>query len=376
MSCHQSLSNAYAVIMAGGRGERFWPASRISRPKQFMDLLTDSTMIEQTVERLSPLFPPERILIVTGAAYGELTRSLFPQIPPENILEEPEARNTAPCIALAAAHIDNLERKANRDPGKALQCIFPSDHMIHDGDRFCTVIRDCCHQASAEKNIVTIGIVPTFPCTGYGYIEAGELLNDSRDRNTVMYHCSGFREKPDLKTAEEYLHSGKFKWNSGMFIMSLATLTETMQITAPELYTFYQTLCQCCQSGGGSEKLAEIYAEAPKISIDYAVMEKASCLVVADCTFDWDDVGSWTSLKNHLPADESGNTVRGRCVSVDTGNCIICNTGDHLIATAGLDHLIVVHTDEITMICHEKYAQNIKKILALLHEKPELKKYL
>ena len=374
MNDSEPLQNAYAVIMAGGRGERFWPASRIARPKQFLNLLTDATMIEETIGRLQHLFPPERILIVTGAGYTELTQTLLPQIPPENVLGEPEARNTAPCIALAAAHVENLERQKGNDPGKSLLCVVPSDHIIRDVASFCTVIGDCCQQAGKEKSIVTIGIAPTYPCTGYGYIEAGEILPD-RQGKTAIYRCRGFREKPDLQTAEQYLKTGKFKWNSGMFLMSLSTLTDVMQEKAPDLYEFYQSLCQYFRNGKADD-FASVYAGAPKISIDYAIMEKADCLLVADCSFDWDDVGSWTSLKNHLPEDDAGNTMQGLCAAVDTRDCIICNTGDQLIATAGIENMIIVNTGDVLMVCHQKYAQNIKKILALLNEKPELKKYL
>ncbi len=365
-------SNAFAVIMAGGRGERFWPASRLSRPKQFLKLLSDRTLLEQTADRLSMLFPPERILVVTNRDYVDEVKRLLPAIPSENILREPEGRDTAPCISWAAARVRRLAEQAHWKD--AVLCIVPSDHAIGNVELFRETLQDCMESAHSAQRILTIGIPPSFPCTGYGYIELGEKLPS--ERNTPFYHGLGFREKPDLKTAEEYLQSGRYRWNSGIFVAALSFLENAFRTLCPELWMFYQEISTFERNPEGRD-FAELYAKAPKISIDYAVMEKTPGLVTADGSFGWDDVGSWPALRARLSPDAQGNVVKGLFASVDSRNCIVSSDDkDHLIAAVGLQNTIIIHTDDVTFVCAEESAPQVKRLLAQLKENGEWKKFL
>lgn len=362
-------NNAFAVIMAGGRGERFWPESRIAHPKQLLRLLDGITMIEQTVRRIAPLFPPERIVIATNERYVPAMRALFADIPPENILGEPAARNTAPCIAMAAAYVGTLAK--DRDPVIA---VFPSDHAIQDAASFRSVVADCTAFARSRECIVTIGIAPTFPATGYGYIQTGARLDFPAD--SVFFNAVAFREKPDPETAKAYLESGNFRWNGGMFFFSAGTLMNAFALHAPFLADFCNTAAGAFRARDNAA-LAAAYCSVQKISIDYAIMEKAHNVVVAEASFDWDDVGSWTSLRNQIPPDENRNVVRARHAGIDTGDCIVFSDDDsHLIATAGLHDTIVVHTADATLVCSDSYAQKIGQLLKLMDADPDLKKYL
>ena len=334
-------SNAFAVIMAGGRGERFWPESRIAHPKQLLRLLGSITMIEETVRRIAPLFPPERIVIATNERYVPAMRALLKDIPPENILGEPAARNTAPCIAMAAAYVGTLAEGA--DPVIA---VFPSDHAIQDADSFRTVVSDCTDFARKHESIVTIGIAPTFPATGYGYIQTGSKIDFPAD--SAFFDGVAFREKPDSETAKAYLESGHFRWNGGMFFFSGRTLMDAFALHAPFLAGFSRAATDAFKAHDAAA-LAAAYCSVQKISIDYAVMEKAHNVVVAEARFDWDDVGSWPSLRNQIPPDENGNVVRARHAGINTEDCIIfSDDGSHLVATAGLRDTIVVHTADAT----------------------------
>ena len=376
----EPVQNAYAVVMAGGRGERFWPESRLSRPKQFLDLLSGKSMIEQTVDRLLPLFCPDHILVITHERYAGIVRELLPDLPEQNILPEPAARDTAPCIALAAAQAERFAReRGEQDP---VLCVVPSDHVIQETAAFCQVLRDGCCLARFEPCIVTVGIRPTFPCTGYGYIRIGDRLESPIRLETEMYRGLEFREKPDESTAEAYLKSGCYRWNGGMFMMACSTLVQAFRKEAPEMYAFYERLVSCFRNADGEkeihlERFRKVYETAPRISIDYAVMEKVSCLVVADCSFSWDDLGSWPSLRNHVNQDENGNAVLGLCVCEDSRNCIIDNSNDrHLVAVLGMENTVIVHTEDATLVCSEKSAQKIKKLLSLLSEDDDLKRFL
>lgn len=365
-----TVPNAYAVIMAGGRGERFWPESRLERPKQLLRLLGDSTMIEQTVARLMPDFPPENIVIVTNEMYRDAIRMLLPQLPEKNVIGEPAARNTAPCVALAAAYVHSIA-PAGTDPVIAL---FPSDAAIHDADSFRSVVRDCVRHAASAPDIVTIGIIPSFPATGYGYIEFGEKLPGNTD--TVFHQSRAFREKPDAETAAQYLAAGNFRWNAGMFFASHSTLIRAFQTHAPflkELHDHLETAFQC----GDADAISQDYQAVRKISIDYAVMEKADNIIVAESRFDWDDVGSWPSMKNHVSCDENGNAVQALHAGLDTSGCVVFSDDpDHLVATIGLDDAIVVHTGSSTLVCAGKSAQKIGELLKQMSDDPKLKNYL
>ncbi len=369
-SGERHTGNAYAVIMAGGRGERFWPQSRLSHPKQLLRLLGNLTLIELTAERLQTLFDPSRIIVITNDDYVAPMRSLMSNIPGSNIIGEPAGRDTAPCAALAAAYIRSVSKEEN-----PLICLLPADHLINDVQAFTGVIQDSLDLARASGRFVTIGVKPTFASTGYGYIETAEALNYSF-RTKFNEGCS-FKEKPDAELAEKYLASGRYKWNSGIFIMPQDSLLRAFEQHAPDLSAFYEDLLDYFMGEGTKGvTLEDIYGKVRKISIDYAIMEKVKNLAVAECTFDWDDVGSWTSMRNQIRPESNNNVVRGLHLGIDTKDCIVVGTPKHLIATVDIEDTIIVHTEDATLVCNGKSAQRIKELVQLIASKPELESFL
>lgn len=361
-------NDVFAVIMAGGKGERFWPQSRVSRPKQLLRLLGDLTMIEQTVNRLKPLMPVENILVITNADYVDSMQSLLNELPKENIIGEPCGRDTAPCVALAAALV-----ASKTDNPDAVMIVLPADHVIKDVDAMVAVLNDCAELAAGGK-IVTIGVNPAFPSTGYGYIKCGNPIKT--ELGTKFYESGGFREKPDTKTAEEFLADGCYKWNSGMFAWSVSVIMDALNKYAPDLARGAEIIKKSVAEGNFETELKTQYENFEKISIDYAVMEKVQNVVVAECAFDWDDVGSWTALRNQIKADDQNNVVRGLHVGLDTDNCIIFGKSDHLISTIDVEGLIIVNTADATLVCKSESAQRIKELVHKLSEKPEWKGFL
>ncbi len=363
--------DAYAVIMAGGKGERFWPQSRVSHPKQLLRLLGNLTLIEQTVERLLPLFDPSNIVIITNSDYVAPMQSLLSTIPDENIIGEPIGRDTAPCIALAAAYVKSISKHS--DP---LLTLLPADHVINDAESFRQVIADSLEVARKGK-VVTVGINPTFPSSGYGYIKLGAAMPFSY--GTVFKEGLGFKEKPSVELAAEYLKSGQYKWNGGIFVMGVSTLEAEFAKHAPALAALLKELSAAFGPSGREPKPAVIeraYSKIDKISIDYAVMEKSSNIVVAESSFDWDDVGSWTALRNQIRPESDNNVVRGLHLGVSSKNCIIVGGSTHLIATVDVQDLIIVNTDDATLVCNIKSAQSIKELVQLIASKPELSAFL
>lgn len=360
--------NFYAIVMAGGKGERFWPQSRISHPKQLLRLIGNLTLIEQTVERLTPLVKTENIIVITNHEYVAPMRSLLSKVPSENIIGEPVGRDTAPCVAMAAGLI------AARSKGEeSVMMLLPSDHIIRNTDAMLQVLEDSA-EAALQGNIVTIGVNPSFASTGYGYIHCGEQL--SFDTDTKFFASKGFKEKPSLQTAEQFLQDGCYKWNSGMFVWTTATIMKALKQHAPSLHKMALNLKEAAQEGQLATGMAKEYAECEKISIDYAVMEKVDNVVVAECSFDWDDVGSWNALRNQIRPGKNNNVVRGLFESLDTKNCIVVSDAKHLIATVDVEDLIIVHTDDATLICNAKSAQRIKELVHQIGDKPELDKFL
>ncbi len=360
--------NVYAVVMAGGKGERFWPQSRLSHPKQLLRLIGNLTLIEQTVERFDHMLQPDHIFVITNQDYVAPMRSLLPRIPAENIIGEPVGRDTGPCVALAAAMV---KAKAKNDD--AVMVMLPADHVIRDTPSLLQVIRDSVDVAE-QGSIVTIGIEPTFPSTGYGYIHCGKKLENPS--STQFYRSEGFREKPDLETAGKFLEEKCYFWNSGMFIWSEKVLNSAFRKYAPELAALQDSLYNAALKGKLIDQLAIEFGKCRKISIDYAVMEKVDNVVVAKSTFDWDDVGSWTALRNQIRPEENNNVVRGLHEAVDTKDCIIVSDAKHLVATVDVQDLIIVHTDDATLVCNAKSAQKIKDLVQQIGSKPELSKFL
>jgi len=358
----------FAVVMAGGKGERFWPRSRVSKPKQLLRLLGDLTLIEQTVERLEPLAGLKNTLIITNADYVAPMRSLLPDIPEENIIGEPMGRDTAPCVALAAALV-----AARTDNPDATMVVVPADHAIKDSATMVATL-DACADMAMAGHIVTIGIPPSFPSTGYGYIKCGEKL--PADSDVKFYESEGFREKPDEETAEKFLADGSYKWNSGMFVWTVEAIMDALRKHAPSLAEGAEALKNAAKRGALDEELEPRYSSFEKISVDYAVMEKVDNVAVAECPFDWDDVGSWSALRNQITSSENNNVVQGLHIGLDTKDCVIVGDSNHLISTIDVEDLIIVHTDDATLVCKSQAAQRVKEIVHAIAENENLRDYL
>ncbi|MDD3118254.1 MAG: sugar phosphate nucleotidyltransferase [Victivallales bacterium] len=361
--------NIFAIVMAGGKGERFWPQSRASRPKQLLRLIGSLTLIEQTVARFDEMLPPDHIIIITNQDYVAPMRSLLPRIPAENIVGEPVGRDTGPCVALAAAMV-----RARAEGDDAVMIMLPADHVIHDTASLLQVVRDSV-TAAAAGHIVTIGVDPVFPSTGYGYIHCGERETVG-DLATAFYHSEGFREKPDVATAEKFVAEKCYLWNSGMFIWSESVLTAALRRYAPALAALRDNLYRAALEGRLTAQLVTEYRQCRKISIDYAVMEQVDNVIVARATFDWDDVGSWTALRNQIRPEKSNNVVRGLHESIGTSDCVIVSDAKHLVATVDVSDLIIVHTDDVTLVCNARSAQKIKDLVQQIGSKPELAQFL
>lgn len=361
-------NDIFAVIMAGGKGERFWPQSRSSKPKQLLRLIGNLTLIEQTVARLTPLVPHKNIIIITNEDYVAPMQSLLEDVPNENVIGEPMGRDTAPCVALAAAIV-----ASKTDNPDAVMVVLPADHVINDTGAMVNVLKDCAEVAQ-KGNIVTIGVNPSYPSTGYGYIKCGSQIETGTDTN--FYSSEGFREKPDSPTATEFIEAGCYRWNSGMFAWSVSTIMKAFQEHAPELAKGADIIKDAIAKGAFERKLAIQYKLFEKISIDYAVMEKVNNVVVAECTFDWDDVGSWTALRNQIRPSDNNNVIQATHIGLDTKDCIIVGNSNHLITTIDVEDLIIVNTEDATLICKSKSAQRVKEIVHIIGDKPEFKGYL
>jgi len=344
--------------MAGGRGERFWPKSRTNLPKQFLSLTSDGeTMIQKTIKRLAPLVETEDIFVVTNAAYKQLVHEQLPQLPQENILAEPMARNTAPCIALAAAVI----RKKYED---AVMLVLPSDHLIQYEEMYTDTLKQAIRVAEQGDNLVTIGITPTYPETGYGYIK---FQRGGEDLPGGVYQVDCFVEKPDLETAKSYLADGSYLWNSGMFVWRVSTILDCFKKYMPSTY---DGLLKIKEAVGTPQEDTVLEKEFPNLesqSVDYGIMEKAENIYTLAGNFGWDDVGSWLAVGRIKQNDENGNVVNGNVVTVNTKNCVI-EGADKLIATVGLRDVVVVDTKDATLITTKENAGEIKQVLAKLRE--------
>lgn len=339
----------HIVIMAGGRGTRFWPQSRIRTPKQFLNIVGDGSMLRQTFDRVLPLAAPSNIWVVTSEDYREAAAAQIPELPEENIIAEPLVRSTAPCIGLSALHI----RRRDQD---AVMAVLPADHHISDTDLFLEALTTAAETARREQGLVTIGIRPTHPETGYGYIQVGEALTDQ------AYRVTAFTEKPDRAVAETFLAGGRHLWNSGMFIWSVSTILNNMQRYCPALYDGLMTMEPCLGTANEAEQVRRVYESLPTISIDYAVMEHADRVFVVKGGFGWSDVGSWSAVQKFWKTDENRNAVRGRIIGIDTSDSII-EGGDKLVALIGVEDLIVVDTPDVLLICRKDRDQDIKRVI-------------
>lgn len=350
-------TNYYAILMAGGVGSRFWPVSTQDYPKQFHDMLgSGQTLIQKTFERLSRLIPAENILILTNERYNDLVLEQLPAVRQEQVLLEPAMRNTAPCILYAALKI----QKQNPD---ALMVVAPSDHWIEDEAAFIADLQTCFDFCGSQDALMTLGIKPTFPNTGFGYIEF-----DKSDVQPVK-KVRQFREKPDYETAKTFLESGNFLWNGGIFIWSARAITQAFSNFQPEMDQLFRQGLPVFNTPEESTFISREYASAENISIDYAVMEKADNVYVLPASFDWNDLGTWGSLHEKLPKDSSNNAVVNATVILENAtNNIIRAEGKKLVIIDGLDDFIIVDREDVLLIYPKAKEQEIKRIMTMASE--------
>ncbi len=341
-----------ALIMAGGRGERFWPRSRKALPKQFLSLTNDGkTLIQLTVERILPVVSPEDIYVSTNSNYRPLVKEQLSDIPEKNIICEPVGRNTAPGIGLGAAYI------SKRYDEDTVMVVLPSDHLIKYNQMFITTLKDAIEVASEEDNLVTLGIAPDFPETGYGYIKFSPDQIYKRS-----YRVEHFAEKPDLETAKEYLLSDEYLWNSGIFIWKISSIMKRFRRFMPDVYEGLGVIRDAVSTSQEEDIINKVYPGFPSISIDYGVMEKSDNIFTIPGNFGWDDVGSWLALERIQNSNEFGNIIAGNVITVGTTNCIIQGK-NKLIATVGMEDTVIVDTDDATLICARSATADIKKVL-------------
>jgi mannose-1-phosphate guanylyltransferase len=344
----------FAFVMAGGSGERFWPMSRQSTPKHLLRLLDDRTLLETTVRRLEGLVPLENTFILTNAAQLESTKAAVPFLSEKNIIAEPAKRDTAPACALATAIARAL------DP-EAVCIVLPADAMIHDTGRFRSCLSDAADLAARTGTIATLGIPPSFPATGYGYLETAGSLPDG-PQGSAIHTLRRFVEKPDIEKAREYTAAGNFLWNAGIFVWRASAFLEEARRQLPPLAEFIESLAGIDDL---PSHLANRFSSLPKISVDYAIMENAKSIATVLAAFDWDDVGAWTALPAHIQADPDGNCKRGQVIHYAAHNNIAISNG-RLIALCGVDNLVVVETPDAILVCDKESVQDVKALQPLL----------
>lgn len=341
----------HTVIMAGGSGTRFWPASRKATPKQLLRLVGDRTMIQMTSDRVHAVSPTSQQWVVTNAVQAEKVKTQLPEIPAEQVLVEPAARNTAPCVGLAAIHL------LARDPN-ATMLVLPADQVIQPNELFCEAASRAFQMVEENpQTLALFGVVPTYPAVGFGYIERGESLGDG------AFQVSSFREKPDLETARSYVDSGTFYWNCGIFVWRASTIMEMLKTFEPEIERGLQVIAKSIATDQYDDVVSEVFPELPSISIDYAVLERASDIAVIEAPFEWDDIGSWQALPRLNGADEAGNTVDGDHIGVATENCIIRAPAGHTVASFGVNSLIIVHTPDVTLVADRNDETGVKRLV-------------
>lgn len=345
----------YSVIMAGGIGSRFWPQSREARPKQFINVFEEQSLLQQTLSRMAPIVPPERTLVVTHERYVDLTREQLSSIPEENILGEPISRNTAPCIAYAAIKLRAV------DP-EAVMVVLPADHLVKREDRFLNILRKATVVANKPGALVTIGIQPSYPATGYGYIQ----YDPSESERDGAYRVRTFAEKPNEATAERFLDSGDFLWNSGIFVWRADAILENMQTHLKSTWRAFEEASRHLGTDQEDSAIRQAYYKSTRISIDVGIMERASNVYVVPGSFGWSDIGDWRAVYNLSDKNRHGNVLRGNVIVHDTSRCLI-NAGKRLVAVVGIHDVVVVDTDDALLICHQNSTQQVKNVVDYLH---------
>jgi mannose-1-phosphate guanylyltransferase len=369
------MANAIVVMMAGGRGERFWPRSRRGCPKQFLSFDGGPTLLQESVTRIRELTEVERIYVATNVEQAAMVRKQLPFLPVRNVIIEPEGRNTAPCIGLAAAYIHY--HYPEEDPVIAF---LPSDCRVLDEVKMRKALRAGFEICRNQKTGVIYGMRPTRPETGFGYIQLGNKLGEfasecseasvgeftggftSEEQGTPYYQVAGFREKPDRETAEKYVATGNYLWNGGISIWQFSGLMAAIQSTLPELYRGLQQFLPSIGKTDEMSRLEAIYSLLPDVSVDYGILEKSAHLIAISSDYGWEDLGSWTALERMLPKDESGNVIQGEWIGIGTDRCIIHSPWKP-VATMGVSGLIIVETDDVLLVCAANQAQSIKKLL-------------
>ncbi|HRN93677.1 MAG: mannose-1-phosphate guanylyltransferase [Chitinophagales bacterium] len=346
------MSHTYVVIMAGGIGSRFWPKSRIAQPKQFLDILNvGKTLLQLTVERLLPLCPVENFYIVTSKMYEKKVMEQLPDLPKENIIKEPVRRNTAPCIAYACDKIVSQDKDANI-------VIVPSDQLILQNDKFLRIIRKCLAFTAKQEVLVTIGVKPTKPATGYGYIQYLEAVEDEG-----FHKVKTFTEKPSLEIAQTFLDSGDFLWNSGMFVWKAKTVLKAFHKYLPEVIDAFEDASEVYNTSAEKKFIEKAYSVVTNISIDYGLMEKANNVYTIPADFEWSDIGTWDSLFEVYEKDYLGNAVKGKNVKIyDARNNMIVASNDKLVVLQGIENLCVIDSGDVLLICERSQEQEIKQI--------------
>jgi mannose-1-phosphate guanylyltransferase len=352
----------HAIVMAGGSGTRFWPASRAALPKQLLPLAGRKTLLEETVDRLEGLVPPERVMVVTSQRLLPAVRTQLPTVPEAGLVGEPCKRDTAPCIGLAALLV------ARHDPA-ATMAVMPSDHVITPAERFRAAILQAAAIVDASPaRLVTFGIKPTYPAEGFGYIQQGEPLR-SRQDEAAVHRVASFREKPPASVAKEYLEAGNYLWNAGIFVWKAATIIEALAVHQPECLAHLQTIAAAWDTPDREAVFAREFAAIKGISIDYAVLEHAQDVAVIEAPFSWDDLGGWSAVARQRGSDAEGNTIVGRHLGIDTVRTIVHGEGGHLVVTMGLEDMLVVHTPDATLVADRAHEEAVRRVVAELEKR-------
>lgn len=349
------MESPFIFIMAGGSGERFWPMSRTRTPKHLLRLLSDRTLLDEAVGRALTVAPAERVFVLTNHQQIDACRAAVPSLPPSQFVAEPAKRDTAPAAALATGFAMARDKDA-------VCVLLPADAMIHDAQTFERQVRDAVATAGNSEALLTFSIPPTFAATGYGYLKLGDALPDAPQGSKVC-KVEQFVEKPDPDTAEEYVSSGNYGWNAGMFVWRASSFLAECERQVPALARFLREF----PADDVIAYLAKTFETLPKISVDYAIMEQARNVLAIRADFDWDDVGTWTALPDHLGADENQNTLKGSCSLLDSHNNIVVSNS-RTVALCGVSDLVVVETDDAVLVCHRNSAQRIKNLQPLLPE--------
>jgi mannose-1-phosphate guanylyltransferase len=355
----------HAVIMAGGSGTRFWPRSRQHTPKQFLSLIGKKALLRQALDHLSDFVPYERIYVITGERHVARTHKLLQELPAANIFAEPLRRDTAACLGLAAIRLEKVD-------GSTTMIALPADHFIRPAQKLQQALHVAAESATRSNNMTLLGLKPRRPAVEFGYIQRGKKVDEVR--GVSVYHAAAFKEKPPLEEAKKLFDSGDWLWNSGIFAWSTAVLIDAFRRHAPDLYAALVRMQEALGTQNEWDTIRTEYSRLPRISIDYAVLEKAGNVAVTEASFEWSDVGTWNSLADFLARNKHGNIILGRHCGIDTSSCVILSE-DHLVATVGVTDMVIVHTKDATLVCPRERAAEVRKLVETM-EREGLEEYL